>query len=104
MKHKISTDRAYEIDNDWSNASDQDQMLRCVSYRTTGNGSRSVLCVPGNDNAPRYEYRPHDPETGEYAPGYYHQSGPTLDEWQQQAEYRDEAETTAGLLSFWGQS
>lgn len=103
MTHKISTDHAYEIDNEWSNASDNGDMLRCVSYRTAGNGSRSVLCIPHNDNAPRYEYKRHDPETGEYAPGYYHQSGPTLDEWRNpdanaaQVEEYDEAFELAAI-------
>ena len=100
MAHKISTDRAYEIDNDWGNAGMPGDGLRIASYRTAGNGSRSVLCIPGNDNAPRYQDRSHDPEFGEYAPGYYHDSGPTLDEWMLQAEYADAAETTAGLLQF----
>ena len=106
MTHEISTDRAYNIDLEWSNVSsacndgEDENMLRIVSYRTPGNGTRSVLCLPGNDSSPRYQYRSHSPETGEYHPAYYHVSGPTLDEWLMQAEYRDAAETTAGLLSF----
>lgn len=95
MTHKISTDRAYEIDLDW-NASDSDDMLRIVSYRTAGNGSRSVLCIPSNDNAPRYEYKRHDPETGEYAPGYYHRGGPTIDEWQ----YHNPAAAAAQIAEY----
>ena len=101
MNDTISIERASDVDLEWYNdGTDPDGGLRIVTYHTAGNGSRLVLCIPGDGNAPRYEYKRHNPETGEYRPAYYHVSGPTLDEWLMQAEYADAAETTAGLLSF----
>lgn len=94
----ISLETAYTLDNQWVNASADaaDGMLRLVSYKTC-----TRLCIPNlNGSAPTYEYRRTNPVTGEHAPAYYHLAGPTLDEWLMQTEYRDAADTTAGLLSF----
>ena len=110
----ISLETAYEMDNQWVNASadEADGMLRLVSYYRSGNRSVVLLCIPNrNGSAPTYEYRRTNPVTGEHAPAYYHLAGPTLGEWEfaaqwqagleaLQAEYRDEADTLASLRQF----
>lgn len=78
----IST-RAHEMDIQWMKEGMPADGLRIVGYRIAGNRSRTYLTVPGNDSAPCYVARAHNPGTGEYAPAYYHVSGPTLAEWQQ---------------------
>ena len=85
----ISEEDAILIDIDWSDAGMQPDGLRIVGYRIAGNRSRTYLTVPGNDSAPCYVERTHNPDTGEYAPAYYHQSGPTLAEWQRQQDERE---------------
>ena len=96
----ITIDAAGEIDAAWANAGMPDNGLRIVGHRISGNRSRSFLTAPGDDNAPCYEYRTHNPDTGEYAPAYYHVSGPTLDEWQEQRE-ATEASREARELYEW---
>jgi len=86
----ISEEDAILIDIDWSDAGMQPDGLRIVGYRIAGNRSRTYLTVPGNDSAPCYVERTHNPDTGEYAPAYYHQSGPTLAEWQEQERLEQE--------------
>lgn len=103
MNDSISSTKAREIDIEWMKAGMPDTMLRIVGYRIAGNRSRTYLTVPGDDAAPCYVARSHNPDTGEYAPAYYHVSGPTLDEWQEQErlerdarnEYREAAELYA---------
>lgn len=86
MADVISIDMAGEIDAAWYNGGMGDDGLRVVTYKRC-----QMLTVPSlNGAAPTYQYRSHDPEHGEYAPGYYHVSGPTLAEWAQAKA--DEAE------------
>lgn len=95
MTHTITPDAAYEIDLAWQNATNGDMLPRLVTYR---NDTR--LTIPSlNGSAPTYQYRAHDPETGAYAPAYYHIAGPTLDEWNAMQDARDAAETERDLLS-----
>ena len=87
MKDVISTTKAREIDARWVEAGMQPDGLRIVGYRIAGNQYRTLLTVPGNDDAPCYEYYPHNPITGEIAPAYYHVSGVTLEEWYEAQDY-----------------
>lgn len=92
MAHTISIDKAGDLDAEWFDSGMQPNIgLRIVSHYASGNRSASYLEVPGDDNAPLYRRVNNH---------FEHVSGPTLDEWLMQAEYRDAAETTAGLLQF----
>ena len=92
MTHEISLTTAGELDMEWYDRGMQSNIgLRIVSHYASGNRTVTFLEVPGDDNAPLYRRVNNH---------FEHVSGPTLDEWLMQAEYRDEAETTAGLLSF----
>ena len=93
-QHTITQEQAYEIDRQWS---DTGAGLRCVSHRRSGNRAVTMLTVPSNNGAPCYEYRLHDPITGEYAPAFYHVTGPTLAEWYAEQDSRDERETLRDL-------
>ena len=91
----ITTDTAYEIDNAWMNADadSADMLPRLVSYKQV-----TLLTIPRlNGSAPTYQYRSHDPITGEYAPAYYHSHGPTLAQWYAEQDSRDERETMRDL-------
>ena len=94
----ITIDKAYELDLEWENSNQPADKLRCVTYRRSGNGSTTLLTIPGDDSAPTYQA----------VNGHFqHISGPTLDEWQlardeaefmaQWQEARDEAETFRSL-------
>lgn len=96
----ISIDTAGEIDAAWINAGMPHDGLRIVGYRIAGNRSRTYLAIPGNDSAPCYEYFFHRQDTGEYAPAYYHVSGPTLAEWQVQREYAEASQEAAELYEW----
>ena len=86
---QLDTDTAYEIDIEWINSGRPDDGLRMVQYYVGGKGYSEALCLPGNDNAPCYERRTHNPDTGVFNVAYYHVAGPTLADWQRQ---QDEAE------------
>ncbi len=86
MNDSISSTKAREMDIQWMKAGMPASGLRIVGYRIAGNRSRTFLTVPGNDSAPCYEYFFHRQDTGEYAPAYYHVSGPTLAEWKERLE------------------
>ena len=83
MAHTITIDKAGEIDTAYINAAQPDNMLRIVNYRRV-----TMLEVPMNTSAPAYQYHRHDPITGEYAPAYYHSTGPTLAEWYAEQDSR----------------
>ena len=97
MAQHITTDSAYSIDLDWQNADADaaDMLPRLVSYKHA-----TLLTIPSlNGSAPTYQYRSHDPETGAFAPAYYHTSGPTLAEWYAEQDAADERETMRDLRS-----
>jgi hypothetical protein len=97
MAQHITTDKAYEIDLDWQNADADaaDMLPRLVSHKNA-----TLLTIPSlNGSAPAYQYRSHDPETGAYAPAYYHTAGPTLAEWYAEQDARDDYETRRDLRS-----
>jgi hypothetical protein len=89
MNDSISTHQAGRIDSAWVADGYPQDGLRIVGYRISGNRYRTILTLPGDDEAPEYEYLPHDPTTGEAAPAYYHRSGPTLADWQRQQDERE---------------
>lgn len=89
MNDSISTHQAGRIDSDWIADGYQQDGLRIVGHRIAGNQYRTYLTVPGNDDAPCYEYYPHNPITGEIAPAYYHVSGVTLETWQRQQDEKE---------------
>jgi hypothetical protein len=76
-----------KIDAEWWNNGSSPDALRLVHTKRD-----TLLTVPSlNGSAPTYQYRSHSPKTGDYKPGYYHLSGPTLAEWQAQ---QDDAEAS----------
>ena len=95
----ITIDKAYALDLEWENSNQPADKLRCVTYRKAGNGSVTMLTIPGDDSAPCYQA----------VNGHFqHIAGPTLATWQAQrdqaeleavlqAEYRDAYETTRSL-------
>ncbi len=103
MTHTLTNEQATELHNATHAAGYPADALRINYYRVGGGGMTTLLCVPGNDNAPCYRRN----MRGEWL----HVSGATLDEWEfaghwlagveaLQAEYADDRETTAGLLQF----
>ena len=88
----ITIDKAGEIDMEYENATDGAKMLRIASYRKV-----TLLTIPMNASAPTYQYHRHDPETGAYAPAYYHTAGPTLAQWYAEQDAADERETRRDL-------
>lgn len=86
MADKISYQTASDIDRSWSDARWPSDGLRIVPLK-----DETLLTIPDTDDAPTYRWRSHDPKTGEFAPAFYHVSGPTLADWQAQ----DEAEFMA---------
>ena len=97
MAQHITTDRAYEIDLNWQNAdaNTADTLPRLVDYRNV-----TLLTIPSlNGSAPTYQYRSHDPETGAFAPAYYHTAGPTLAQWYAEQDAADERETMRDLCA-----
>ncbi len=90
----ITIDKAGEIDMEYENATDGAKMLRIASYRKV-----TLLTIPMNASAPTYQYHRHDPETGAYAPAYYHTAGPTLAQWYAEQDSRDDYETRRDLRS-----
>ena len=96
MADFVTIDTAGEIDAAWFNNGMADGGLRLAHYKHT-----SELTVPSlNGAAPLYLFKAHDPVTGEFRPGYYHISGPTLAEWQELQEQRI-ASQEARELSAW---
>jgi len=84
----ISEEDAILLDIEWADAGMPANGLRIYGLRKSGNRVTTYLAIPGDDNAPCYEERTHNPGTGEYAPAYYHQSGPTLAEWKERLEQK----------------
>ena len=96
MADTITLDVAGEIDAAWFNNGMEPDALRLVHTKRD-----SLLTVPSlNGSAPTYQYRSHNPETGQYSPGYYHVTGPTLADWQALQEQRI-ASQEARELSAW---
>lgn len=92
----ISVADAAQIDREWRENGMKADQPRAIGYRVAGNRTRTFLTIPGDDNAPCYELLTH----GHDAPAYYHVSGPTLDEWQEQRE-ATEASREARELYEW---
>lgn len=82
----ISEEDAILLDIEWADAGMPANGLRIYGLRKSGNRVTTYLAIPGNDSAPCYEYFFHRQDTGEYAPAYYHVSGPTLAEWEEWLE------------------
>ena len=79
----ITLDVAGEIDAAWTNSGMADDALRIVSYRISGNRSRTFLTIPDDDSAPCYE---------RINGHFQHVDGPTLADWyaeQDAADLRD---------------
>jgi len=89
MNDSISEEDAILLDIEWADAGMPANGLRIYGLRKSGNRVTTYLAIPGDDNAPCYVERTHNPDTGQYAPAYYHQSGPTLAEWQRQQDERE---------------
>lgn len=85
---------AVDIDKAWIDAGKPSDGMRCVMYKT-----QTTMEVPNSDDTPFYEWRTFD-QTGEYHPGFYHLSGPTLAEWQQQQEQRQASQDTRELSAW----
>jgi len=78
----ISIDTAGEIDANWFNNGMEPGGLRLVHTKRD-----TLLTVPSlNGSAPTYQYRSHNPVTGEACSAYYHVNGPALADWQRQQE------------------
>ena len=86
MNDSISSTKAREMDVEWMKAGMPTDGLRIYGLRKSSNRVTTYLAIPGNDSAPCYEYFFHRQDTGEYAPAYYHVSGPTLAEWKERLE------------------
>ena len=96
----ISISTAEKIDAAWVHSGMPNYGMRIYGLRAPGNGTRTFLGIPGDDNAPCYEYLTHNPETGDHSPAYYHRFGPTLADWQAQRE-ATEASREARELYEW---
>ena len=86
----ITLKAAHALNVKWENDGMPHDGLRIVGYYVAGNGMRSFLEVPGNDNAPCYEYKCAGWGTMEY---YEHVAGPTLGQWQAEQDAADLRDT-----------
>lgn len=96
----ISEEDAILLDIEWADAGMPANGLRIYGLRKSGNRVTTYLAIPGDDNAPCYVERTHNPDTGDHSPAYYHVSGPTLADWQAQRE-ATEASREARELYEW---
>ena len=72
-RDSISINEANAIDAAWKAAGMPSSGLRICGHRIYGNRTRTLLEVPGDYFAPRYEL-----QDGRFL----HSTGPTLEEWQ----------------------
>ena len=77
----ITYQAASDIDRAWCDARWPSDGLRIVVDWVGGQGNVTHLRVPGMNYSPLYQWREYT-ETGEFAPAFYHVSGPTLADWQ----------------------
>lgn len=97
---KITYDEAQAIDRDWCDARWPSDGLRIVTNRVGGHGNETFLMVPDTNYSPLYQWRSHEPETGIFAPAFYHVAGPTLAEWGEHMEAIEYAREAAELRAW----
>jgi hypothetical protein len=87
----ITIDLAGEIDAQWTNSGMPDDGLRIYGLRRTGNKQHTFLGVPGTNG--------HNPTYVLSNGRYLHVTGPTLADWQQEQEARQERQDAADLYA-----